>query len=157
MLSKAFGYKGETRYVAFKWTPYGDEAEYSDGRVSANGNWQAFLSYVQHPAASTSLNNYDLGSSESEAKHTLMLDRDKLEMMIAPVAVAEIFLKEQWPPEPPIQMSKEEYLAMISEKLKNVKQPDDIDIEEIQRRIEEQYKKDKKRPFLVMRNGLLRM
>jgi hypothetical protein len=46
MLSKAFGYKGETRYVAFKWTPYGDEAEYSDGRVSANGNWQAFLSYV---------------------------------------------------------------------------------------------------------------
>jgi hypothetical protein len=66
-------------------------------------------------------------------------------------------VKEQWPPEPSIQMSKEEYLAMISEKLKNVKQPDDIDIEEIQRRIEEQYKKDKKRPFLVMRNGLLRM
>ena len=112
---------------------------------------------MKHPAVSTSLNNYDLGSSESEAKHTLMLDRDKLEMMIAPVAVAEIFLKEQWPPEPPIQMSKEEYLAMISEKLKNVKQPDNIDIEEIQRRIEEQYKKDKKRPFLVMRNGLLRM
>ena len=28
---------------------------------------------------------------------------------------------------------------MISEALKNVKQPDDIDIEEIQRRIEEQY------------------
>jgi hypothetical protein len=36
-------------------------------------------------------------------------------------------------------------------------EPDDIDIEEIQRRIEEQYKKDKRRPFLVMRNGLLRM
>ena len=28
---------------------------------------------------------------------------------------------------------------MISEALKNVKQPDDIDIEEIKRRIEEQY------------------
>jgi hypothetical protein len=139
ILSKAFGYKGEARYVAIKWTPYGDEAEYSDGRVSATGNWLAFLSYIQHPAVTTSLNEYDLGSSESEAKHTLILDRDKLEMMIAPVKVAEIFLKEQWPPEPPIQMSKEEYLAMISEKLKNVKQPDDIDIEEIQRRIEEQY------------------
>ena len=68
-----------------------------------------------------------------------MLDRDKLEMMIAPVAVAEIFFKEQWPPEPPIQMSKEEYLAMLSQALKQVKQPEDIDIAEMQRRIDEQY------------------
>jgi DNA-binding transcriptional regulator GbsR (MarR family) len=45
----------------------------------------------------------------------------------------------QWPPQPTIRMSKEEYLEMVSKALKSVKQPDDIDIEEMQRRIEEQY------------------
>ena len=43
MLAQAIGYKGNARFVAFHWTPYGDEADYSDGRVSATGNWQAFL------------------------------------------------------------------------------------------------------------------
>jgi hypothetical protein len=52
---------------------------------------------------------------------------------------AETFLTEQWPPQPPIRMSQEEYVAAISKALKNVKQPDDVEIEQIQRRIEEQY------------------
>jgi hypothetical protein len=43
MLAKAMGYKGDARFVSFQWTPYGDEADYSDGRISATGNWQAFL------------------------------------------------------------------------------------------------------------------
>ena len=51
MLAKAIGYKGDARYVAFNWTPYGDEAEYFDGRVSATGNWQAFLAYIRGSAA----------------------------------------------------------------------------------------------------------
>ncbi len=139
MLATAIGYKGEARFVSFHWTPYGDEAEYSDGRLSATGNWQAFLAYIQHPAVSPLLQDYNLGSSESEATHALILDRDKLEVMIAPVKEAQTFLREQWPPEPPIRMSQKEYLAMISEKLKHVKHADDIDMDEINQRIEEQY------------------
>jgi hypothetical protein len=37
-------------------------------------------------------------------------------------------------------MSKEEYQTILSKALRNVKQPRDVDIEEIQRLIEEQYK-----------------
>jgi hypothetical protein len=139
VLATAVGYTGEMRYVAFQWTPYGDEAEYFDGRRSATGNWQAFLAYIQHPAVSPLLEEYDLGSSESEARHALILDREKLEVLIAPVKEARVFLTEQWPPEPPLRMSQKEYLAKISEALKSVKQADDIDIEGIQRRIDEQY------------------
>jgi hypothetical protein len=139
MLAIALGYNGDARYVAFNWTPYGDEAEYFDGRRSATGNWQAFLAYIQHPAISPLLEAYDLGSSETEAAHCLILDREKVELMIAPVKEAHVFLIEQWPPEPPLRLSQEEYLAQISEALKNVKQPDDIDIEEIQRKIDAQY------------------
>jgi type I restriction-modification system DNA methylase subunit len=36
-------------------------------------------------------------------------------------------------------MRKEEYLVMVPQALKNVKQPEDIDIEAMQRHIEEQY------------------
>jgi hypothetical protein len=121
MLAIAIGYKGDARYVAFNWTPYGDEAEYFDGRRSATGNWQAFLAYIQHPAVSPLLEDYDFGSSESEAKYCLILDWEKLELLIAPVKEAHIFLTEQWPPEPPLRMSQEEYLQQISEALKSVK------------------------------------
>jgi hypothetical protein len=139
MLATAIGYTGEARFVAFNWTPYGDEAEYSDGRIiSATGNWHPFLVYIQHPAVSPHLRGYDLGSSDSEARHALILDRENLELFIAPVREAQAFLMEQWPPQPPLRMSQKEYLAKISEALKNVKHPDDIDIEEIQRQIEEQ-------------------
>ena len=139
MLSKVIGYTGEARYVSFQWTPYGDEADYSDGRVSATGNWQAFLAYIQHAAVSPFLKAYDLGSSDNEARHALILDRHKLNIMIAPVKEAQTFLSAQWPPQAPIRMTQEEYLAMVSQALKSMKQPDDIDIEGIQRRIEEQY------------------
>ncbi len=139
MLAKAIGYTGDARYVAFNWTPYGDEAEYFDGRRSATGNWQAFLAYVQHPAISPLLEGYDMGSSESEATHCLILDREKIELLIGPVKEARVFLTEQWPPEPPLRMSQEEYLAKVSEALRNVKPLDAIDIEEVQRRIDEQY------------------
>jgi hypothetical protein len=82
VLATAVGYTGEARYVAFHWTPYGDEAEYFDGRRSATGNWQAFLAYIQHPAVSPLLEGYDFGSSDSEAKHCLIVDREKLELLL---------------------------------------------------------------------------
>jgi len=55
------------------------------------------------------------------------------------VKEAQTFLSAQWPPQAAIRMTKEEHLAMVSQALKSMKQPDDIDIEGIQRRIEEQY------------------
>src|SRR5262245_9226680 len=97
MLALAIGYMGDAQFVSFQWSPYGDEAEYSDGRLSATGDWQAFLAYVQHPAVSPHLEGYDLGSSESEAKHALILDREHFEVFIAPVRDAERILTEQWP------------------------------------------------------------
>jgi hypothetical protein len=137
MLATAIGYTGDARYIAINWTPYGDEAEYNDGRISATGNWQALFAYIHHPAVSPLLADYDLGSSESEAKHALILDREELEVFIASVNEAERFLKEQWPLQPPIRMNQEEYMAKISIALKNIKPSSDIDFEYIQRRTKE--------------------
>jgi hypothetical protein len=139
MLAKAIGYSGEARFVSFHWTPFGDETEYSDDRVSATGNWQAFLAYIQHPAISPLLHDYNLGSSDSEAHHALILDREKPAMYVAPVKEAEIFLQKQWPEELPIRISQKEYAELLTNALKHVKPPTDISIHEIQRRIEAQY------------------
>jgi hypothetical protein len=129
ILAKAIGYTGRARYVAFNWTTYGDEAEYFDGRRSATGNWQAFLAYTQHPAVSPSLQDYDLGRSDTDAKHVLILDQAILEMFIAPVRKAEEFLTRKQLHWRSIRVSQEEYVAKISIALKQVKQPH-IDIEQ---------------------------
>jgi hypothetical protein len=138
MLAQAIGYTGDARFVSFQWTPYGDETDYSDGRTSATGNWQAFLAYIHHPAVSPLLRDYDFGSSDSEAKHALVLDRENNALYVAPVKETEKFLKEQWPKEPPIRMSQEEYAALVTKALKNIKPPRDISMDEIHRRIERQ-------------------
>jgi hypothetical protein len=137
MLAKAMGYTGNARFVSFQWTPYGDEADYSDGRGSGTGNWQAFLAFIHHPAVSPQLKGYDLGSSDSEAKHTLILDQKQQALYIAPARDAEKFLQKQWRQDPPIRMSKEEWAAFVSKALKTMRQRD-LSMEEIERRIAEQ-------------------
>jgi hypothetical protein len=139
MLAQAIGYNGDARFVSFHWTPYGDEVDYSDGRVTATGIWQAFLAYIQHPAINPYLQDYDLGSSESEAKHALILDQEQHALFVAPVREAEKFLSQQWPKEQPIRMSPEEYIAVVSKSLKHVKHPRDISMEVIHRLRNEQY------------------
>jgi hypothetical protein len=71
---RAFGYDGEARYVAFYRTPVGDEAMYDDGQVSGDGNWQLFLTLRhQHPELDQ---RYNVGDSDAEADHWLLLDRE---------------------------------------------------------------------------------
>ena len=138
ILTTAIGYTGKARFVSFHWTPAGDEVYYSDGRISATGNWQAYLAFIRHPAVSPHLKGYNFGSSDSEAKHSLLLDRLYLALYVAPVRDAEKFLSEQWPKAPPLHISQKEFTALVMKALKNVKPPKDIDVDEVYRRIREQ-------------------
>ncbi len=139
MLAKAMGYRGNARYVSFQWTPYGDETDYSDGRGSGTGDWQAFLAFIHHPAVRPQLQGYDLGSSDSEAKHALILDQEQQILFIAPARDAEKFLQEQWPKAPPIRMSKEEYNALVMKALKNLTYARDVSMKEVERRMKEHH------------------
>jgi len=139
MLEKAIGYKGEARFVSFHWTPGGDDADYDDGQRAGTGEWQAYLAYVQHTVVHPLLTHYDLGSSDSEAHHSLILDRQERKLYVASIKEARKFLAQQWPETEPIHMTQEAWTAMVTQALKNVKQTDDIDMDEINRRIEEQF------------------
>ena len=76
MLAEAIGYPGRARYVAFYWTPYGDEVIYTDGRRSADGCWHAWLLFTRHRMIAPYLQEYNLGNSNEGATDWLLVDRE---------------------------------------------------------------------------------
>ena len=92
---RASGYDGEAHYVAFYWTPLGDEAMYDDGQMAADGNWRPFLTLrCKHPELDRC---YNVGCSDLEADHWLLLDRETRDLVIMPRAEAQARLRRQWP------------------------------------------------------------
>lgn len=55
--------------------PYGDEIIYSDGRLSADGHWHAWLLFTRHRTIAPHVAPYNLGSSDEEATYRLLIDR----------------------------------------------------------------------------------
>lgn len=140
LLEKAIGYTHDARFVSFHWIPGGDEAYFDDGRAGGTGNWQGFLAYIHHPVIRPLLHGYDLGSSDSEAAHCLILDRNERKLYVATVKDTERFLAQQWPKREPVHMSKEEWEAVQARIIKAMKRAQrTINTDDIHRRIEEQY------------------
>src|SRR4051794_2221724 len=97
-LEEAMGYAGEARWVRFYWHPCGDEAEFDDGQLSGTGDWMGFLAFVGHAQVAPKLAGYDLGSSDGEARHCLLLDRSERALYVAPMRSAGRFLVAQHEP-----------------------------------------------------------
>ncbi len=114
MLEEAMGYDGEARLIACYWGG-GDEAYYTDGYRSPCGERDAFLLFIEHPTVAPALDGYDFGSSEDEARHWLLLDRERRQLSVATVAVAQRLLKAQWniPELEPVLVVDEEAWARL--------------------------------------------
>lgn len=74
-LLAAAGYRGDARYVALFWSPYGDELMLCDGAITHTGWWPAWTTLAHHQLGHTILRPYQFGSSEAEAVHWLLADR----------------------------------------------------------------------------------
>jgi hypothetical protein len=145
MLERVIGYTGSGRFVALYWTPYGDEVMFDDGRYSGTGEWDGFLTFIRHPAIAPALRPYQLGDSDTEAKHTLVLDREARKLFVAPIAQANRFLEEQWPRVPksePLTITTEEMMQSVMNALneENWQEVSSvIDTEKIIRHMESHY------------------
>src|SRR5215211_407783 len=82
-LTVCLGYRGDARFVVFHWSPFGDQLVFDDGRSSGTAQSWAFLAYKRHRAVEPLLRGYDLGSSEEEATHVLLIDREANRASIA--------------------------------------------------------------------------
>ena len=80
--------------------------------MAAGGGYQAF---VDHPLMLLALAGqpYDLGSSETDATHWLIVDRKTRTTALAPRPQAEAFLTQQHPALPIVHLTREEWLAAI--------------------------------------------
>jgi hypothetical protein len=72
---QAMGYPGDRKWVAFFWTPFGDELEYDDGHSAGTIDWPACWAFTRHRLVRPLIRGYDFGSSENEAARWLLLDR----------------------------------------------------------------------------------
>lgn len=105
MLVEALGYEGGSRYVAFYWTPGGDELVWADGTTTATGgNWQAWLTFERHPLVQAGLAaaaqesgraGFHFGDSDSEAEHALLVDRWQHTLDVGGLGEVESFLRSQ--------------------------------------------------------------
>jgi hypothetical protein len=104
MLELALDYPGQARLLAFFWSPMGDEALYHDGQRSGVGDWTAYLAFVRHPLVEPHLRSFDLGSSEEEARHWLVLDREARSLSVLPAEEAALLLSQQWATRPALPL-----------------------------------------------------
>ena len=69
------GYDGPGRLIALWWSPFGDELMFSDGTLTATGHWRGWCCFCEHPLVRMFLEPYQLGDSEGEGEHRLLVDR----------------------------------------------------------------------------------
>ncbi len=68
-LVELVGYDGPGRLLALWWAPFGDGLTFSDGTLTATGNWRGWLSFCEHPLVRVFLEDYQLGDSQDKAEH----------------------------------------------------------------------------------------
>ena len=137
-LAETFGYRGDARFVGFYWSPCGDEVIYTDGRSTGTGQSWTFLTYRRHRTVAPLLAGWNLGYSDQDADHCLILDRERNRISIAPIAEARTFLKSQHPPRPELSPEQAETLREQVESLIQQWREADVDPAEVQRLMDDQ-------------------
>lgn len=128
MLAQAVGYEGTGRLVGFYWIPGGDEIMWTDGVRSTTGNWRAWLLFQRHRLIAPHLEAFNFGSSDEEAEHWLLVDRETLALYVGfPQAAARVLFESwqhrQMPPPPPFLAqlaSKEQEFPTIEEEIERM-------------------------------------
>jgi hypothetical protein len=78
-LEKSLGYRGDNRWIAWRWEPEIDQLICSDGKILSTGNNLAWLVFLQHDLVQPVLEDYNLGKGD---RHSLLLDRQSRNLYI---------------------------------------------------------------------------
>lgn len=128
------------RFFAIYWHPCGDEACYDDGRSSGTGNWTGYLAFTRNPAVCLALAPFDLGSSDAEPEHWLLIDRKARRAFVGPWREVSRILREQWEESAagPAVISQEEWAALVARLEEEIRSRPMPTMAEITARMEEQ-------------------
>lgn len=137
-LSLALGYRGDARFVGFFWSSLGDQPISTDGVDSGTAQGSAYLAYKRHRTVAPLLEPFDLGSSDREAVHMLLIDREASRCSVASVAEARAFLERQHPPAPVLSPQQQAAFLMELDRLLDEWRERPLDHEALAREIAEQ-------------------
>ncbi|MEG3861171.1 hypothetical protein [Microcoleus sp. herbarium12] len=70
-LEKSLGYRGDSRWVAWRWEPDIDQIISSDGKTVGTGNNMAWLVFLQHDLVQPALQEYNFAEGD---RYWLLLD-----------------------------------------------------------------------------------
>ena len=70
-LEKSLGYRGDSRWVAWRWEPEIDQLISSDGKTVGTGNNMAWLVFLEHDLVGPAVQEYNLGEGD---RYWLLLD-----------------------------------------------------------------------------------
>jgi hypothetical protein len=137
-LTATLGYRSDARFVGFFWSPLGDQLVATDGVNSGTAQSWAYLAYRRHRAVAPLLAPFDLGSSEEDGTHMLLIDRGANRASVAPVTEARAFLEAQHPPAPDLTPEEQERFNRELERLMEEWRNRPIGWDEINRQQREQ-------------------
>jgi hypothetical protein len=137
-LVETLGYRGDARFVGFFWSPLGDQLIATDGVNSGTGQSWAYLAYRRHRAVAPLLAGFDLGSSEEDAVHMLLIDRERQVAAAAPMIEAREFLVGQHPPTPELTAEQQEEFQRALDRLLTEWRSRPVDHDAVAREMAEQ-------------------
>jgi hypothetical protein len=90
-LEKSLGYRGDSRWIAWRWEPEIDQLISCDGKTVGTGNNMAWLVFLQHDLVKPALQEYNLGEGD---RHSLLLDTETRNLYIGEGKAVQSLLEQ---------------------------------------------------------------
>ncbi len=90
-LEKSLGYRGDSRWVAWRWEPDIDQLISSDGKTASTGNNMAWLVFLQHDLVKPALQEYNLGEGD---RYWLLLDSETRNLYVGEGKAVQSLLEQ---------------------------------------------------------------
>jgi hypothetical protein len=90
-LEKSLGYRGDSRWVAWRWEPEIDQLISSDGKTVGTGNNMAWLVFLQHDLVQPALQEYNFGEGD---RYWLLLDTETRNLYVGEGKAVQSLLEQ---------------------------------------------------------------
>ncbi|MCC3417885.1 MAG: hypothetical protein JGK28_07920 [Microcoleus sp. PH2017_07_MST_O_A] len=90
-LEKSLGYRGDSRWVAWRWEPDIDQLIFSDGKIVGTGNNMAWLVFLQHDLVQPALQEYNFGEGD---RYWLLLDTETRNLYVGEGKAVQSLLEQ---------------------------------------------------------------